>query len=193
MTKKLLFTCIAMLTIGFILTGCKDGEIGPQGPAGPAGPTGPTGANGTNGSNGATGATGSANVIYSPWITLPKGVLVDNLWYFDIALPQLTQDQVNNGVLLAYLGDTGASFALPFTEGNPAGQGTSYFVNWDANQKKMTLHIRPIGAIPVNWANLLVQVKIRYIIIPGAVKTAMNPNINFNDYNEVQKYFKIPL
>lgn len=111
-TKKLLSMLIGILAMGSILSSCgKDGDIGP------AGPTGPQGANGTPGATGPTGptgATGSANVIYSPWITLPKGVLVDNLWYYDIAIPQLTSDMVNNGALIAYIGASNTTFPLPF-------------------------------------------------------------------------------
>jgi len=188
-TKKLFSTFITVLTVGSLLSGCgKDGSIGPAGPQGPQGPQGVAGA---AGAQGGTGQTGSANVIYSPWITLPKGVLVENLWYFDIPIPQLTQDHVNNGVLMAYIGDTGESFALPFTEGDPKGQGTSWFVNWHANQKKMTLNVRPIGTIPPTWASLSVLVKIRYIIIPGSIKTSISPKVNLNDYNEVKNYFKL--
>ena len=187
-TKKLLGMFIGILAMGSILASCgKDGDIGPAGPAGPQG------ANGTPGVTGPTGPTGSANVIYSPWITLPKGVLVDNLWYFDIAVPQLTADHVNNGALIAYIGVNNNAFPLPFTEGKSNGQGTSYFTNWDAAQKRITLHIRSIGTIPSNWASTTFPIQFRYVIIPGAVKTAMNPNVNLKDYNEVQKYFNIPL
>ncbi len=190
-TKKLLGMFIGILAMGSILASCgKDGDIGP---AGPTGPQGANGAPGAPGATGPTGPTGSANVIYSPWITLPKGVLVDNLWYFDIAIPQLTADHVNNGALIAYLGVNNNAFPLPFTEGTTNGNGVSYFTNWDANQKRLTLHMRAIGTIPANWASIVPSFQIRYVIIPGAVKTAMNPNVNLKDYNEVQKYFNIPL
>lgn len=187
-TKRLFAMFIGILAMGSILSSCgKDGDIGP------AGPTGPQGANGTPGATGPTGPIGSANVIYSPWITLPKGVLIDNLWYFDIAIPQLTPDMVNNGALMAYIGISNYTFPLPFTEGKPNGDGVSYFTNWDANQKKLTLHVRAIGTIPSNWATWMPAIQLRYVIIPGAVKTAMNPDVNLKDYNEVQKYFNIPL
>lgn len=188
MTKRTLITLISFLAMGSILSGCgKDGDIGPQGPVGPQGATGAPGATGP------TGATGSANVIYSPWITLPKGELIDNLWYFDIPVTQLTPDIVNNGVVLTYIGAPNTSFALPFTEANSKGEGVSYFTSVHANEKKITLHVRAVGTIPSNWASRVMAVQFRYVIIPGAVKTAINPNVNLKDYNEVIKYFNIPL
>lgn len=190
-TKRLFGMFIGVLAMGSILASCK--KDGATGPAGPQGANGTPGATGPIGPTGPTGQTGSANVIYSPWITLPKGVLVDNLWYFDIAVPQLTADHVNNGALIAYIGVNNNAFPLPFTEGNSNGHGFSYFTNWDAAQKRITLHIRSIGTIPSNWASTTFPIQFRYVIIPGAVKTAMNPNVNLKDYNEVQKYFNIPL
>lgn len=184
--KKLLFTLITMLTVGSLLSGCaKDGEIGPQGQTGPTGPQGTTG---PTGPTGPAGPTGSANVIYSPWITIPKGTLVDNLWYYDIPIPELTPNVVNNAAILVYLGAENIAFALPFTEGDTKGGGVSYFTSVDANQKKMTLHLRWIGAtLPANWANWVVSAKLRYVIIPGSVKTS----VNLKDYNEVAKQFNI--
>ena len=187
-TKKLLGMFIGILAMGTILSSCgKDGDIGP------AGPQGATGAPGATGPAGPTGPVGSANVIYSPWITIPKGVHVDNLWYHDIPTPQLTADLVNNGVLISYIGFQNNAFTLPFVEGDTNGNGISYFTNYDANQKKIVLHVRPIGQIPSNWAGRIFTAQFRYVFIPGAVKTAMNPNVNLKDYNEVSKYFNIPL
>ena len=183
MSKKLLFTFITILTVGSLLSGCaKEGKTGPTGPQGATGP------NGSTGPTGPTGATGTANVIYSPWITLPKGVLVDNLWYFDIPLSDITPNVVNNSAILTYIGAENLAFALPFTEGDTKGGGTSYFTSVDATQKRMTLHVRWIGAtLPSNWTTLVPLFKLRYVIIPGSIKTS----VNLKDYNEVAKHFNI--
>lgn len=185
---------IGILAMGSILASCgKDGDIGPAGPAGPAGPQG---ANGTPGVAGPAGPTGSANVIYSPWITIPKGVLADNLWYFDIPAPELTPDLISKGAILTYVGTEDGSFAyqLPDLDLRPDGQGTNLSAEFRADQKKITLYWRWVGANrPANWNTYTLFGKFRYIIIPGSVKTAMNPNVNLKDYNEVAKYFNIPL
>lgn len=202
MTKKLLFTCIAMLTAGLILSGCKDGEIGPQGPIGPAGPTGANGTNGSNGASGptgptgATGAAGSANVIYSPWITIPKGEFVDNSWYYVIPASGLTADIIDKSVVLTFIGLEGdRAFPLPFTEGYPNGGAISYFTSANAPLKRFDLYVRYVGStFPANWATStpgMTNGKFRYVIIPGAVKTSISPNVNLNDYEQVKKYFKI--
>ncbi len=183
--KKRFSTLIAILTVGSLLFGCaKDGATGPAGPQGANGTAGPTG---PAGPAGPTGATGSANVIYSPWITVPQGTLVDNLWYYDIPVPQLTADMVNNGAILCYIGASNTAFALPFTEADKNGNGVSYFTSAHASDKKITLHVRAVGPIPANWATRTLAVQFRYIIIPGSVKTS----VNLKDYNEVVKHFNI--
>ena len=182
---------MSIFALGTILSGCgKDGDMGPTGPQGPQGPNGTPGATGPQGP---TGATGSANVIYSPWINVPDGQLINDQWYFDIPAPQLTADLVNNGVLISYIGNQNVAFPLPFVEGDTKGNGVSYFTNYDANQKKITLHVRYIGQRPSDWASRKLAVQFRYVFIPGAVKTSMNPNVNLTDYNEVREYFNIPL
>lgn len=200
MKKQRLLTLIMAITVGLFLSGCgKDGEIGPEGPAGKNGtngangPTGPTGPTGSTGGTGATGPAGTANVIYSPWITIPKGQMIDNLKYYVIPAPELTKDIIDKAAILTFYGAEGSiAFPLPLTEGHPNGGATTYFVSADANQKKFDFYMRYIGStFPANWATTEPAAKFRYVIIPGAVKTSISPNVNLNDYEQVKKYFKI--
>ena len=86
----------------FLLASCsgEDGEMGVQGPQGEQGPQG---AQGDQGPQGNQGETGSANVIYSEWIDtefdnneVAVGV------NFDIDVPELTQDIIDQGVVLVF-------------------------------------------------------------------------------------------
>ncbi|MDD4554056.1 MAG: hypothetical protein PHP04_07645, partial [Bacteroidales bacterium] len=67
----------------FIFAGCtKDGPQGPQGPQGPAG--------------------ADATVYYSEWFSPVAWSGVSGDWYFAANAPDLTENIVENGVVLAY-------------------------------------------------------------------------------------------
>ena len=74
----------------FFASGCvKEGPVGPRGPSGPAG---------------LNGADGASAVISSPWYT-PTAWSYDSNnkeYYFDVTNSEITQDIVENGVILAY-------------------------------------------------------------------------------------------
>lgn len=203
MFKKLLFGCLALLTSLIVLPGCKDGEVGPQGPAGPAGPTGATGGTGQ------TGQTGSANVIYSDWITIPATATASTKARknFTISAPQITDAIRDNGLIYVYLrystnGVTPLPYAGTFVYNDPNRNDpvlgsylTTFLVatgSFSINQDWLTP-----GVVPDAFANSTSIMggftHVRYVIIPGAVKTSMKPGVNLKDYNEVAKYFNIPL
>jgi hypothetical protein len=64
---------------------------------------GPQGPQGVAGQNGADGLNGNANVIASPWITPTTWAGQTGDWYFDVASSAITQNIVENGVILAYI------------------------------------------------------------------------------------------
>src|ERR1035438_4088573 len=87
-----------------VLLGCvKQGPAGATGPQGPQGPQGPTG------QGGATGDTGTANVIYSEWNNTFSGSSAD--W----AIPQITQNIADSGVVLVYFMSGTNIFQLNYT------------------------------------------------------------------------------
>jgi hypothetical protein len=198
-TKKLLGMFIGILAMGSILASCgKDGDIGPAGPAGPQG------ANGTPGVTGPTGPTGSANVIYSDWLPIPTtaAAALPSRKNFSFTAPALTQDVLDKGLVYAYLKSGGSIIPLPYAH-------KYIFPTGEVHGSYLTTVLLGVGGISLNqdWltpgtiptafaeANTVQGgfTHLRYVIIPGAVKTAMNPNVNLKDYNEVQKYFNIPL
>ena len=193
---------IGILAMGSILASCgKDGDIGPAGPAGPQG------ANGTPGVTGPTGPTGSANVIYSDWLPIPttaSGVLPHRK-NFAFTTPALTQEVLDKSIVYAYLKHSNGATVAPlpyaskYTSLSTGEVVGSYLTTVLLGVGGISLNqdwLTP-GTIPTAFAEATtVQgswTHLRYVIIPGAIKTAMNPNVNLKDYNEVQRYFNIPL
>jgi len=93
---------LVALTIFAIYSGCKKDEI--IGPAGPSGATGPT------------GPTGNANVSRKT-IAISDWTNTNNYWYADIVDTDITQDIVNNGVVLVYYEIASGQWAsLPYQD-----------------------------------------------------------------------------
>lgn len=182
--KKLgntLIVCISIVSMG--LMACSK-----TGPAGPAGATGATGPAGPTGPTGPTGPAGTANVIYSNWtanstwaIDAPSG-----LNYFDITTASLTQTMMNTGTLLVYwavLGDiTNNVRQVPFFETI----GSNIYFH---NPKYI------VGKVRIETNNLAMATtnRYRYIFIPGGVVgRGVNPEVDYNNYEAVLRYFGIP-
>ena len=93
---------ILALSVLTVMGACssEDGEDGAIGPQGPQGEQGPQGAPGEQGEQ---GETGTANVIYSDWIEseLDDDIIATGSG-FDIDVPDLTQEIVNEGVVLVF-------------------------------------------------------------------------------------------
>ncbi len=165
-TRSLFFVAVVS---ALLLSGC--GKTGPQGPAGK-----------------------DATVYYSEWFspTVWSGTSGD--WYFAAAAPDLTQDIVENGVVLAYAWLAGDVY-----------EGTS---------------VRPLPAIAVgaNWSFLIHQYgsieftsdmlampltsgnKFRFVAIPGtitALKSGMPGQKSIQElknlsYKEICRLYNIP-
>ncbi len=173
-TKIIIFLFAAFSTIGF--TGCN-----PEGTQGPAGLDGLDGLDGQN-----------ATVYYSEWFSPSDWSGTSGDWYFDASAPDLTEDIVEGGVILAYiwLGDD-------LYEGTAVRPLPAYAVgaNW-------SFLIQEYGNIeftsdmilkPLTSAN-----KFRFIAIPGttiALKSASLKNdrqeLKNMSYQEVCKLFNI--
>lgn len=135
-----------------------------------------------------------ATVYYSEWITPSEWLGSSGDWYFDVAAPDLTEDIVENGVILAYA--------------------------WLADDIYDATAVRPLPAYAVdaNWSFLVFEFesieftsdmiskpftasnRFRYIAIPGnipALKSASLKDISITElrkmpYKEVCKLFNIP-
>lgn len=169
-TKILIYFLAAFST--FVFTGCK--SEGVQGPAGQDGL--------------------NATVYYSEWITPSAWLGTANDWYFDVSAPDLTENVVENGVILAYV--------------------------WLADDIYEGTAVRPLPAFAVgaNWSFLIPQYEsieftsdtdlqpyttgnsFRFIAIPGTDPTLKSASLTNNraqelknmSYKEVCKLFNIP-
>ena len=161
---------IALLFLVF--TGCKNEGI--QGPEGPAGL--------------------DATVFYSEWFTPSAWSGTSGDWFFDASAPDLTEDIVENGVILAYVWLAGDLYNASTVGPLPA---YAIVANW-------SFLIFKFGSIeftcdmiskPLTTGN-----KFRFIAIPGtipALKSASLKNKSEQElrsmfYNDVCKLFNIP-
>ena len=172
------------------------GEMGVAGPAGPAGEDGRDGADGANGQNGQNGEDGNANVFSSAWIDVSWSPATGDFGTFSFAAPEITEDDINESVLLGYVEIGGNTYNCPFSWdsgvlGNvnlayAAGQGTMYY------QSSSSSFTAPTDA------------QVRYVIIPPAGRHAATSNpkqailneleaagVDLEDFDQVSKHLNI--
>lgn len=164
-----LFLFLVFTVITF--TGCS--KEGPQGPAG------------LDGQN--------AEVYYSEWFSPTSWSGSAGDWYFSASAPDLTQNMIDNGVVLAYVRLSGDVY-------NP-----------------ITVRPLPAYALGSNWSFLIHQTgsieftcdmtvqpfnsgdKFRFVAIPGTSTALKAASIKYNTksklinmpYNEARKFFDI--
>jgi hypothetical protein len=218
--KKINYLLLLLTAVMLFAASCgKNGAPGPQGPIGATGPigaigpigaTGPAGTNGTNGTNGATGttgatgATGTANVLYSAWIT-PASYTKDTVFsiyhfYANIPASAITQSILDNGTVVVYgkldgyttaIWPTAQVSPLPITISYEEGT-TTYTDTWSALVTPGNVQIDFVDNLNL-YGGISNAHEFRYIIIPGAVLTAVtNQHINLKDYNQVQRALHLP-
>ena len=167
-----IYLLLAFWTLAF--TACKNEEV-----------PGPAGQDGLDGQN--------ATVYYSEWFTPSEWLGTSGDWYFDAIAPDLTQDIVENGLILAYV--------------------------WLADDvyKGTTMRPLPAYAVGANWSFLISEYEMieftsdmiseplttgnrfRFIAIPGTIpalkstmlKTKSEEELRSMTYTEVCKLFNI--
>jgi len=191
---------LVILTLGVLQFNCsKEGPAGPQGDAGPQGPTG------ANGAPGAAGPAGSANVIYSSWfLTGAAGwdtAVADASPYgafaiYDKATTTVTQDVIDNGIVLAYMkgdpttGLTNDVFPLPYTIG---GTGFGFTDHWDFVLNTAG-NIRFMYKSDAPWTPTeLGAISFRYVVVPGGgIASGRMRDPRKMTYDEVCEAYGIP-
>lgn len=143
-----------------------DGEDGAPGLPGPAGPA---------------GQDGAANLIDSGWFTSGTWSGTNNNWYFDKAAPELTQDLIDNGIVLAYSRLTSNFDTRPLP--SEAGNATWSFIIREANTVRFTS----------TSFNPSEDNQFRYVIIPPAATNGKMVSIDFKSmsYEEVIAHFNL--
>ena len=167
---RTLFLCAAILAL--ISAGCS--KDGPQGPPGPAGQ--------------------NATVYYSEWFSPTAWSGGSGDWYFSATAPDLTQDIVENGVVLAY-----AWLANDLYEGSSVRPLPAYAVgaNW-------SFLIYQFGSIEFNTDMFAPPLtsgnKFRFVAIPGTIPALKSGTPGYRSeqelksmsYEEICRLYNIP-
>lgn len=143
------------------------------------GDVGPIGSTGAKGDTGATGAMGTANVSYSDWVNITFGGSGTS-YIANISAPKLTQDILDKGDVHIYwkLGTTVQYIPYSQTIGS-----TTYTI----------FQVLTVGNIKLTSSYAVASnTSIRYVIIPGAIAGGRKAAIDYNNYNEVKKYYNLP-
>jgi hypothetical protein len=161
-----------------LLTSCgKDGATGPQGPAG------------TNGTNGVANISVQDFTINS-WNQTTTGTLY---YYTQLNVTALTADVNNNGAVEVFFSTTGGTYwtGLPMTE--YVSGGSNYIFNFSTGTNLVEVDwIAASGFVVGNDPNTIfgATIQLKVVVIPPSMRKA-NPDVNFHNYNEIKKHFKI--
>jgi hypothetical protein len=150
------------------------GAAGARGATGATGATGTAGATGAIGATGATGATGASTNIVSYIFNNQSVFMVGNTRFL---VPAITQIIVDQGIVLVYFRNTGAT-----TSWNP--------LPYSESGNMLNLQAFGVGYIDLKSNFTSSGLDIRVVIIPGTMLTtlmARNPGLNLNNYDQVAK------
>lgn len=190
-----------------------DGAMGEQGIAGMDGQDGTDGQDGADGQDGQDGEDGNANVFSSGWVEYDEAVWTEVTGEFGIDYrnypieeAEITQDIVDNGVVLVYnrFVITGTHvYTLPFTENitsnDPNGQTISY--QFEVNELVLKMRNASGSGDPGTFGGPGIA-EFRYIVIPSTnggrpfnletlTADLAAKGVNINNYNEVLAYYQL--
>lgn len=172
MKTKLISICLLTVLTAFIFSGCS--KEGAQGPAG------------NNGKN--------ATVYYSEWFSPSVWSGASGDWYFAASAPDLTQDIVEGGVVLAYAwlaGDLYESTTMRPLPAYAVGANWGFLIHQYGSIEFTTDMYAP----PATSTN-----KFRFIAIPGTIPALKSGKPGYKSeqelrsmsYKEVCKLYNIP-
>ena len=178
---------VVLFAITLFLSNCgKKGDPGAPGPAGETGAAGP---------QGSKGDTGVANVFYSPWLdvtflpdTIHKGSKIDTLgFYSNISAPKLDINILSQGEIKMYVNLQNSK--------DPAVSPLPYVDNFSGISITPTFIVQNINVYSNIDASTVTQsgikyLQYRYIFIPGS-SAVQRKMVDFNNYNEVKKFYGI--
>ncbi|MFD2586022.1 hypothetical protein ACFSQJ_03725 [Croceitalea marina] len=152
------------------------------------GSVGPQGEQGLQGEAGQQGPEGTENVTYSPWITSGfPNPLTQEVTRFTIEAPDLTQDIMDNGVILVFGRENTEVYPLPVYFSSSNGQIHTYAIDTPgilAVQVTLTL-LAPVPALE----------SYRYVLIDGGTPDTMGKSAQLDyskmTYSEIATIFNI--
>jgi hypothetical protein len=165
--KNTIIKSIAMtglIAVG-LLTGCaKDGAPGPAG---------------TNGTNGNANVIGTNTLTLSnPWTYNAS----DSSYSYPITAPGITPAVITNGFVGIYFQSANGWIPLPVSHIFAPHD----FMTFEMSAGTVTILYVLGGAIPLNPTSN--NIVVRCIIIPAS---AIKPNVNMNNYNDVKSAYKL--
>ncbi len=178
--KKIIKVLGSCFLLAMLAVGCaEDGEPGPPGDQGEQG---------VQGEQGEKGDPGTANVVYSQWL---KNNFTGDIGYEEYQLVEIDTNQysLNTTVFLLYAKTTnGVVQQLPLQINTTT---YSYYVLPDfGTGSPARIMVYRDGNTP---SGSRVPADFRYIIIPGGVRASGRiGQPEFDDYEEVRKFYKIP-
>jgi len=166
---------------------CKKGETGP---VGPQGPQGATGQNGQNGLDGQDGRDGNANVFSETWV-VPVGAWVQSnpFYYADITDYNITQDIVDGGSVQVFMESPNAPnvwLNMPWLE---ISNGT-YFTQWNFNYGLNSVRIFKQDSDNTQTSLPSSTRRFKIVTIESYAMEA-NPNVNWQDYQQIKETFAL--
>ena len=141
--------------------------------------------NSCRGPEGPPGLNGVANIVAYDIVTNNASWSYDysnDLYYTDAQIPDITQAVIDGGTVQAFYSNADFSYfiALPTTE-SLLWIGYSYFAGIGEIDEGLT-----DGTQPNNPGTQY----FKFVVIPPAARQA-NPDVNWNDYNDITRHFKI--
>ncbi|EMS30926.1 Phage tail fiber protein [Mariniradius saccharolyticus AK6] len=191
-TLKIFLGGLAIISLSIACEG-PEGPAGAIGPAGPQGVAGAQGPAGTKGPNGIQGETGTENVFFSNWITNTWTRMPDNYVWDTIPAPQITEEILNRGVVVAYYRDNST---IPWAKIYPVQiyQNGNWIFTLESKSIKENLilfHGPSRNGGIVDAITTIPFSQVRYMVIPGVNPAGRMNFPDLNDYKAVCSYFGI--
>jgi len=180
MLKKLLLFASVVLMIAMVSCKGDDGAVGPAGAAGPQGPAGPAGPAGKDGEDGTGGAAGSIIAFMGELETDTAGnaIVGDTAFFADFTADEIAS--VEKGAFQVFIKDDGAYFPLPgFVLFADEAISYGYYYAIDG----LGLYF-PIFRTSQATVKKRTFEEIRILVIPASNATRLNPNVNWQNYEE---------
>ncbi|WP_108866962.1 collagen-like protein [Aquimarina aquimarini] len=188
-TKRLKLQYFFLAIITLLTFSCSDGE---DGAVGPTGPQGVNGQDGTNGQNGTDGQDGNANVQS---FTYDLASVSDT--FHDQNVPEISQEVIDNDVVLGYLKPAGTDrlYPIPNTNLTPLNIDVRVFINLE--RYSMDFYNRNANTTFSIAAGELDE--LRVVIIESTNKSSGQnilsqlklQGVDINDYYQVMKHYNL--
>lgn len=164
--KKLLYLFVGSL----LLTSCaKDGEDGKQGPAGNA-----------------NVHSFDFSVTPGDWLTSGTAGSVDHAKYVELTVPEVTQDIIDNGMVVTYIELAGYYIQMPTSLPASSTVAVNFFTAFKTGIVEVDLQLSNLQTPNTASANYTFKV-----VVADGVARVTHPEVNWHDINQVKEVFNL--